>query len=134
MSRAALLGRARAAAEAGMVDTCTIRRPISGEQTDGYGYVQTSYADPDLYEGKCRVQQARVSSSAQHEVGEDQVVLLALEVQLPITVAGLQVGDEVYLTASLSDPDLPGRVFRIVSLGHKTDASARRVQCTERTA
>lgn len=134
MSRAALLGRARAAAEAGMVDTCTIRRPLTGEQTDGYGNVTAAYTDPDPYVGRCRVQQARFGSSAQRDVGEDQVVLLSLEVQLPMSVTGLQVGDEVHLTASLTDPDLPGRVFRIVSLAHKTDASARRVQCTERTA
>ncbi len=134
MSRAALLARARAAANAGMVDTCTIRRPISGEETDGYGTVVTSYADPDPYSGSCRVQQTRQTSSSERDIAEDQVVLLAVEVQLPMTVTGLQIGAEIHMTASVSDPDLPGRVFRISSLAHKTDASARRVQCTERTA
>ncbi|HEX5543683.1 MAG TPA: DUF6093 family protein [Micromonospora sp.] len=133
MSRAALLARARVAAEAGMVDACTIRRPVAGEDTDGEGNVVTSYADPDPYTGKCRIQQRTVSSAAS-DVAEDQQVFLTVEVQLPMSVYGLQIGDEVHVTASVSDPDLPGRVFRVTSLAHKTDASARRVQCTERTA
>jgi hypothetical protein len=60
-------------------------------------------------------------------------VLLALEVQLPMTVVGLQVGDEVHMTGSRTDPDLVGRVFLVRALAHKTDATARRVQCTQRT-
>ncbi|GAA2566361.1 hypothetical protein GCM10010435_44420 [Winogradskya consettensis] len=134
MSRAALLARARAAAEAGMVDACTIRRATGERVSDGYGDVTDEYVDPDPYAGKCRVQLSRYSSSSETDVGEDQVVLLAVEVQLPMSVVGLEVGDEVHMTASQTDPDLVGRVFVIRSLMHKTDASSRRPQCTERTA
>ncbi len=44
-----------------------------------------------------------------------------------------QVGDEIEITASVHDADLLGRVFRIHDLAHKTHATARRVQCVERT-
>lgn len=132
MSRAAVLARGRAAAEAGMVDACQIRR-VTGRATDPFSGVETpTYLNPDVYAGKCRVQQA-LAQAQQQDVGQDYLLLLRLEVQLPMTVVGLRVGDEITITASVSDPDLPGRVFLVRDLFHKTDATARRVQCTERT-
>lgn len=130
MSRAALLARARAAAQRGMADTCTIRRQSGETRDDTSGTVTPTYSQ--LYAGPCRVQQ-QLAQSQQHDAGEDYLLLLRLEVQLPMTVVGLRVGDEVTITAAVYDPDLPGRVFLIRDLAHKTDASARRVQCTERT-
>jgi hypothetical protein len=130
MSRAALIGRGSAAAEAGMVDTCTIRRR-TGETTDpDSGVITPSYASP-LYAGKCRVQQS-VAQASQEDSGEDYLLLLRLEVQLPMSVVGLEVSDEITITAS-QDPDLVNRAFLIRDLFHKTDATSRRVQCTERT-
>lgn len=133
MSRAALLARARAAAEAGMVDTCHIRRRTGESTTNDVTGVVTPAYGPDVYTGPCRVQQRRETSSQETDVGEDQAVLLTLEVQLPMTVTGLADGDEITVLTSATDPDLPGRTFLITSLGHKTDASARRVKVTERT-
>lgn len=114
-----------------MVDTCTIRRengttmdPLSGTETSTYG---------DVYTGKCRFQAAR-AEAVEHDAGEDFLLLLRAELQLPMSVTGLAVGDVVTCTSSVSDPDLPGRAFRIRDLFHKTDATARRVQLMERTA
>jgi hypothetical protein len=130
MSRASVLARGRAAAEAGMVDACTIRRRAAGGATDpDTGYPTQTWTD--LYAGKCRVQQAQ-AQAGREDVGEDRLLLLRLEVQLPMTVTGLQVGDEITIATS-QDPDLPGRVFLVHDLAHKTDATARRVQCLERT-
>jgi hypothetical protein len=78
------------------------------------------------------VQQHQATADRQ-DVGEDSLLLLRLEVQLPMTVTGLEVGDEITITAAARDADLVGRVFRIHDLAHKTDATARRVQCIERT-
>lgn len=130
MSRASVLANAQRAAEAGMADACTIQR-ASGGTTDpdtGYG----TPAETTLYSGKCRVQQHQATADSK-DIGEDQQLLLRVEVQLPMSVTGLEVGDEITITTSL-DPDLPGRVFRIHDLAHKTEASARRVQCIERTS
>jgi hypothetical protein len=130
MSRAALIARARTAAEAGMVDSCTIRHR-TGETTDeNSGTITPAWSA--LYTGKCRVQQQQAQAQ-QQDAGEDYLLLLRLEVQVPMSVVGLEVGDEVTITASVHDPDLPGRVFLIRDLAHKTHASARRVQVTERT-
>jgi hypothetical protein len=131
MSRALLLARARTAALKGMVDACTIRHR-AGETTDDDSGVVTPIWE-DLYAGPCRVQQSRYSSSTKHDAGQDDITLLALEVHLPMSVVGVEVGDAITMTASLTDPDLPGRVFLVRSLAHKTDASARRVQVIERT-
>lgn len=128
MSRASVLVRGRTAAEAGMVDTCTIRRR-TGESTDsGTGVVTPTFAT--LYTGKCRVQQAIVQSQ-QIEAGQDYALQLRLELQLPMSVTGLEVADEVTITAAVHDADLLGRVFKIRDLAHKTHATARRVQMIE---
>lgn len=130
MSIASALAAGRAAAESLMVDTCTIRRvagatsdPDTGEETPTY---------ESLYTGNCRVQQAQAQAQSE-DVGEDQLLLLRLEVQLPMSVVGLEVGDHITLTASVHDPDLVDRVFLVHDLAHKTHATARRVQCLERT-
>lgn len=130
MSRASVLALGRAAAEAGMVDACTITR-VTGRTTDpDTGEVTDTRST--LYTGACRVQQAQASAQRE-DVGQDHLLLLRLEVQLPMSVVGLQVGDEVTITASEADEDLPGRVFLVHDLAHKTEATARRVQCLERT-
>lgn len=131
MDVAPLLARGRAAAEALMVDTCTIRRR-AGETTDEYGQIVPTFGDP-LYEGACRVQQAGTQASAQNP-GEAYVLMLRLEVQLPMSVVGLEVGDEVEITDSVHDPDLVGRTFLVRDLAHATHKTARRVQVTERTS
>jgi hypothetical protein len=134
MSRAALLARGRTAAEAGMVDTCTIRRVTGTAYDDFSGAPVKTYLSPDPYAGKCRVQQTR-GESTQEDAGEDFFRLLRLELQVPTSVVGLQLNDEVTLTAvgPGRDQDLVGRVFLIRDLMHKTDATACRPQIVERT-
>lgn len=129
MARAALVARAQAAAEAGMADACTIRRKTGVTTDDFSGVVTPTWVD--LYAGKCRVQHSRPQSE-QYDVGEDYQLQLRLILQLPMSVTGLEVGDQVTITAS-QDPDMVGRVFLTRDLFHKTDASARRVGVTEGT-
>jgi hypothetical protein len=130
VSRASALARGQVAAELGMTDACTVRRvatsgtdPVTGE---------TSYTYSSIYTGKCRVQQHQAAADRQ-DVGEDSVLLLTVEVQLPVSVTGLEVGDLITITSAAHDADLVGRVFRIHDLAHKSEPTARRVQCVERT-
>jgi hypothetical protein len=130
MSAASALARGRAAVEALMVDACTITRV--GERDTDTTTGEVTEPVSTLYTGQCRVQQAQAQAT-EETVGEDHLLLLRLEVQLPMSVTGLEVGDLITITASVHDPDLPGRVFRIHDLAHKTHATARRVQCVEKT-
>jgi hypothetical protein len=126
-----VLARGRAAAEARMVDACTIRRR-NGETTDqNTGEITPTY--DQLYQGKCRVQQEAMQAQ-QQDAGEAYLLMVRLEVHLPIAVTGLQPDDEVKITASISDPDLPGRTFYIRDLAHASEKTARRVGTVERTS
>jgi hypothetical protein len=130
MSRATVIARGRAAAEAGMVDTCIIRRP-GVDVTDPFtGEVTPQLTD--VYQGKCRIQQRR-SQAREEDAGEAYILVQAVELQLPVSLTGLQVDDQVTVTAS-RDPDLVGRLFRVHDLAYKTDATARRPQVEEITS
>jgi hypothetical protein len=131
MSRESLLARAQAFAEQGMVDTCTIRRPAGQTSDELSGTTVMTYLNPDPYAGSCRFRQGK-AQGREEVVGEDHLVLLRQELQLPLRVTGLQVGDEVTCNSS-RDPDLAGRQFVIRDLMHQTDSTSRRVQITERT-
>lgn len=124
------LARGRALAESLMVDTCTITR-TTGESTNEDTGVVTPTTE-DVYAGKCRVQQSQLGAdSTPADPGEAYVRLVAFELQLPMSVLGLRVGDVATITASALDPDLVGRAFNILGLAHKTHATARRLQVQE---
>lgn len=128
MSRASVLARGRAAALAGMVDTCRITRSTNGAVDENTGRIARTVQT--VYSGVCRVQNQRAQSRAE-EVGEDRALLLPMEIQLPNTATGLCVGDEVEILTSANDADLVGRVFAIRDLAHKSEATARRVRAEE---
>ena len=130
MSAASVLARGRAAAESLMVDACTIQRVVG--QTTGPGGVVTDDLD-DVYAGRCRVQQDKAQAQ-QQDPGEAHVLMLRLEIQLPMSVTGLQAEDVVTITASAHDPDLVGRTFVIRDLAHASHKTARRVQVMEKTS
>ncbi len=130
MSRATALKRGQLAAEAGMVDACLIRRRTGSATDRDTGASTPTYAT--VYSGPCKVQNSR-AEAGRSDVGEDYLLLLRLEVHLPMSVTGLQAGNEIVITAATYDADLPGRVFRIHDLAHKTFATARRVGVIEKT-
>ena len=129
MSVAAALARGRAAAERLMVDTCMIRRR-TGETTGSGGVVTPTYSP--VYSGKCRMQQPTATAGVE-DVGEASLLMVRFELQLPMSVTGVQADDEVRITASV-DADLVGRDFLVRGLAHKTHATARRLQVEESTS
>lgn len=131
MSRQIALARGRVAAELGMIDACSIRRHNGGTTDPVTGYPTQPWTV--LYAGKCRVQQA-VAIARPHDVGEDYVLVVRFDLQLPVEqTTGLRVDDQVTITASVNDPDLNGRVFVVIELAHKSEATARRIGMIERT-
>lgn len=128
---AAALEDGRAAAEERMVDTCTVRRPIGETTHPDTGAVTTAY-ETLLTDQKCEVQ-SRGYWGESRDVGQANLIVLVLEVKFPISVLGLNVEDEITMTAAVHEPDLVGRVFRLKDLSHKSYATARRVLCREVT-
>lgn len=130
LNPAPALARGRTAALALMVDTCTIRRygPDVTSTTDG-SVVRTPTI---LYSGRCRIQQTDADSRTE-DVGEAYLHMQRVIVQLPMTVVGLSILDEVTCDTAAHDPDLPGRTWLLRDLGHKTHMTSRRVRAEERT-
>lgn len=131
MSRASVLARARATALAGMVDTCRITRVTSVVTDPDTGMQIPTTAT--VYEGVCRVQQRTSGGARPADAGEAYLLMLAMELQLPNSATGIVVGDVATITASVNDPDLVGRQFRVRELAHKSEATARRLGVEEVT-
>lgn len=131
MSAASALARGRGLAESLMVDQCTIRRR-TGQTTDpDTGVVTPTYTN--LYTSqKVRIQ-TRGNWGERKDVGQAGVVVLSVEVQLPVSVTGVEVNDEVVMTASVHDADLVGRTFIIRDVVSKTHGTAHRFMGTEVT-
>lgn len=129
MSIQTALARGRAAAEALMVDTCTITRTI-GESTVGGVVTPTTST---IYSGKCRMQ-VRQETGAGQNVGEAFVVVQRLELQLPMSVPELREGDIVTMTAAALDPQLAGKTYAVRDAVAKTHLTSRRVTVLEVTS
>lgn len=126
----ARIARGQRAAEALMTDTCTLRRPTGETELDEEtGQVVPTY--DTIYEGRCKVQMSgsTFSSSAQ-EIGGTVVTVTSRYVHLPLSAPEAKVNDEVLMNTSLG-PQLPGKVFRVVSPFAKTYPTARRLEVQE---
>jgi hypothetical protein len=123
-----ILSRARSKAERLMVDTCTIRRPGSVVTDPVSGVVSPTYET--VYQGKCKVQ-TFTNRELLHTGGDYQFIIQRYEVQIPVSVVGVKVNDQAVITASVHDPDLAGRTYRVVGLMDKSEGSARRLGVEE---
>lgn len=130
MSATSVTLRGRIAAEAIMVDACTIQH-VTGSSTDTTtGQVTPTYST--VYTGKCKVQGGQSDSG--QDVADAHLAVLSLTVHVPIAVTGVVETDVVTITASVNDPELVGRVFRVLGPVHKSFATARRLPVIEVTS
>jgi hypothetical protein len=127
---AAAVAAGRRAAEALMVDACTITHGTGGsvqDETTG----QVTRTTSTVYTGPCRVQLPQAQPRTA-DVAERTATLQRAIISLPVaTSAGVRVGAMVTITAAALDGDLVARRFRVVGLHHKTYATARRLECEE---
>lgn len=113
-----------------MLDTCTVHRP--GELvTDADGNVAPTLTL--VYSGPCKVQQT-ITQASTPSAGGHQFTLQDSRVDFPVEAGPLAVDDVVTLTASVLDPQLVGREFRVTELFHKSYATAQRTRAEEITA
>jgi Family of unknown function (DUF6093) len=127
VSATSVTARGRVAAEANMLDACTVRRVTNTSDPDT-GAATPSYTA--VYTGKCKVQQ-RAPAAAPTDVGEAAVFVGQLELHVPTSVTGPQPDDLVTVTACALDPDLVGRTFRLRGPSHKSFLTARRFPMAE---
>lgn len=120
----------RAAAEALMVDACTIVR-VAGEPgpMDPDTGLPTPAPTTQIYAGRCRVQTYEPQESTPDSGGHTySVQRYAVHVPVGTNAA---VDDIVTITAAAMDPDLAGRHYIVTALLHKTFATAHRLAVDE---
>lgn len=130
MSRASVLARGRAMAEASMTDTCTIVRVTQTATSETTGAVTETTSQQ--YSGPCRVQE-RGGYPRDITTAPDQPQLaIPRELQLPVgTSTSVQAGDRVTITAAPNDPALVGVVAWLRGQPAKSEATARRFHMEE---
>lgn len=131
MSRDSVLARGRAAAEAGMVDTCIVEAK-TGTTTDRQtGDATTTYAT--VYSGKCQLKKGDALGE-RTTAGEGQVVILRPTLKLPIEGSeAVARGHRVTMTSCVHDPDTVGRQYTIRDEANQSAVTARRLILEEVT-
>ena len=115
-------------AESLMQDTCTVHRP-GAPVTDP----ETGVVSPSLtlvYTGPCKVQQT-ISQASNPVAGGHQFTVQDVRWDTPVTAGPFAVDDVVTMTSSALDPQLAGRVFRVIETFHKSGATAQRTRVSE---
>lgn len=123
----------REAADARMVDACTVTRDSSGAGTINEANGQLTPDPPTvLYTGPCEIQMPQAVEQAV-VAGDAEAIVQAVVVKLPVTAeTGLiRVNDRVHIDACTFDPSLPGKEYRVRALHGKSFATARRLRCEE---
>lgn len=110
-----------------MTDQCEVTRTTG--TVVGADAVATPAVSP-VYAGMCRLRpsgaQDRMVDTAGVDVGVATFVL-----SLPITVVGVEPGDDVVITASDLDPGSVGRRLVVLGAVHASQLTARRLFCQE---
>ncbi len=123
----------RSEAESLMVDTVLVERATGGVSTDTLTLEETlEYTT--IYVGAARVQRVDIQPNDQ-VVGEVEFSLLRLNVQLPLSVTGIERNDRVTVTAigPVTDPELSGVVAAVQANLTKTHPTKRTLVCQEVT-
>lgn len=123
---AAALPELQAAAESMMVDTCTVRRPTGTGADPETGADITTYREPAIYSGPCRLQ-IRQGQPRDLESGSSTQTVQLVEVHVPAAAGPFAVGDVVEVSRPGSTP----RRLRIDGLHEKTYQTAQRLPAVD---
>jgi hypothetical protein len=130
VSRASVLARGRAAAQAGMIDTCLIQRQTGSTTNPETGVVTPTWST--IYNGVCRMQE-HGGYPRDITVAPDQPQLAVnRELQLPVSSSGaVRAGDRVTITACVNDASMVNRQMWLRGQPSKSEATARRFTLEE---
>ena len=121
----------REQADSTMLDTCTVHRPGAPVTDPDTGAVTPSLTL--IYTGKCKVQQT-IAQSSNPTAGGHSFTVQSTRWDTPVSAGPFAVNDVVTMTSGELDPQLIGRVFRVVELFHKSMATAQRTRVEEVTS
>lgn len=128
MSRASVLARGRAMAEASMVDTCLIEQE-TGSTLVGATEVPTFST---VYTGPCRLQEHGGYPRDISTAPDQPQLAIARELQLPVSTSGaVRAGMRVTVTACVNDPSMVNRRMWLRGQPTKSEATARRFSLEE---
>ena len=120
--------RGRTAAEALMLDSCTVERSAGTVTNPDTGKVYPALTA--IYTGPCKIQQT-LAQSSNPVAGEHRYTVQDTRWDTPVSAGPFKVGDVVTITAAVLDSQLVGRVFRVVETFHKSGATAQRTRVEE---
>ena len=130
MGRENIILAGRAFVTASLTETCTIERPASLSTNTTTGAVTTTWTT--LYAAQaCKV---GTSTPSGQDVGEAHVVTLSPLITVPVEVVNVVEEDRITITASELDPELVGRVYRVLGPAHRTFVNRRQLSCVEVTS
>jgi len=115
------------AAEETMASRCRIRRPLAEATDPDSGATTTPYRDPDVYLGKCKIQDSG-AQARDVEAGSATVTITPLEVHIPVSAESVAVGDLIEI---LDADDAVVRVLRAERPHRKTWQTAQRIPVSE---
>ena len=131
MSAADAVAEGRTQAELLMFDSCVVDRPGPVVTDPDTGVVAPSLSR--IYEGRCKVQQT-IAQSSNPTAGGHSFTVQSTRWDTPVSAGPFAVNDVVTMTGAVLDPQLVGRVYRVVELFHKSGATAQRVRVEEVSA
>lgn len=131
MSAADAVAEGRTQAELLMFDACIVDRPGPVVTDPDSGVAAPSLSR--IYEGKCKVQQT-IAQSSNPTAGGHSFTVQSTRWDTPVSAGPFAVNDVVTMTGAVLDPQLVGRVYRVVELFHKSGATAQRVRVEEVSA
>jgi len=111
-----------------MLDECTVTRP--GEPVTDPDTGTVTPGSTPVYSGPCKVQQT-ISQASNPSAGGHQFTVQDVRWDTPVTAGPFLVGDVVTMVASVLDPQLVGRAFRVIETFHKSGATAQRTRVSE---
>lgn len=113
-----------------MVDELELRGPDERGPLDPDTCQYTSTPGPLKYAGPGKVQTTDTIGNVA-DAAERVVMVTRFGAHLPMSAPAAAVDDVVTVQASVLDPQLVGRRFRVVSLIHKSFMTARRLSVEE---
>jgi hypothetical protein len=122
--RSAVLAGRRAAMRT-MLDTATVRA-VAGVATDPLTGAVTPTYSAALYTGRCKVQSSGLQAATSEAAGH-MFTVQDYRVDFPVGSFVPVIGLVVTIDVATLDPNLVGRVFRVTSLLHKSQATAYRL-------